>query len=118
MSRNITIPASNLYFELGHINAARKYCYEALTSFPYDPRVYKILILINLIDGKYVAAEKFIKILKRSLLYHKWADHYEKYINDHALCETDPQLAEKRNYIPEFQFFINKENKGIHSPLQ
>ena len=105
ISKNSTIPMSALYFELGHINAAQLFSYEAKTSFPYDPRVFKMLTLTNLINEQYSIAEKFIKLLKKSIIHRDWANFYEKYIFNHELCQNDPLFLQKRKCIPEWTTF-------------
>lgn len=106
LGANITLPTSALFFDLGHMQAAKMYCYEALTSYPYDPRIYKRLVLIHLINREYGAADKYIKVLQRDLLHRNWADHYAAYVGRPALSETDSLFVEKRACIPQKQFFM------------
>ena len=110
IAKESTIPMSALYFDLGHINAAQTFSYEAKTSFPYDPRVYKMLTRTNLINEKYTIAEKFIKILKKSIMHREWAVSYEKYLSNHDLCRSNPLFSDKKRCIPDKKFFISKKN--------
>ncbi len=99
------IPAGLLYFDMGQVITAQRYFYEALTNFPHDPGVYKMLVEINLINRNYCLAEKYLNILCKSLIYRSWAGYYSKFINNHEMCENDPTFSEKRNYLPKFHYF-------------
>ncbi len=103
----IAIPASDLYFELGHINAAQAWAYEAQAKYKYNPRILKRLLLLNLVNENYVAAEKFVKLLKKSPIHRRWALKYEKYISDPSLTEKDRLLVLKRRQSPKTDFFIS-----------
>ena len=72
-----------------------------------------MLTLTNLINKNYRAAEKFIKTLKKSMIYNKWAISYEKYLYDHELCENDLLFIDKRNVLPEEHFFIRGESPNV-----
>jgi hypothetical protein len=103
----IAISTSDLYFDLGHISASRVFSYEGLTKFKYHPKIYQRLVLTNIIQNNFAAAEKFINILKDSFIYQEWALDYEKYIKNPALIQEKPLVIDKRSLIPKEDFFIN-----------
>jgi hypothetical protein len=107
IASQIALSTSDLYFDLGHINAAQVFAYEALTKFPYHPRIYQRLVQTNIIQGNYAAAKKFITLLKESVIYRKWAQTYNAFIADTSLIAGNPMLQTKRSFTPDYDFFIN-----------
>lgn len=101
------IPASDLYFDLGHIKASQVMAYEGQTKFKYNPRILKRLAMTNMIDGEYVVARKFLDLLDKSILHKKWAEYYEKYLYDKSLIKTDSLIQLKRSQRPDVDFFID-----------
>ena len=103
------IHAVDLYYELGHINAAQAMAYEGQTKFKYDPRILKRLVLTNIINGHYSSAAKFVTLLKKSPVFKNWAQKYEIYLDDMSLIENDREIRLKRLLKPKFDFFINAD---------
>ncbi len=113
IASQIAIPASDLYFDLGHINASQVMAYEGQTKFKYNPRILKRLALTNIINGKYVVAEKFLNLLNKSILHKKWVKHYQSYLFDKSLIKSDSLIQLKRKQKPEFDFFIANKNPNL-----
>jgi hypothetical protein len=110
LGSQIAIPASDLYFDLGHINASQVLAYEGQTKFKYNPRILKRLALTNIINGKYIVAKKFLDILKKSILHRKWVKYYENCLFNESLIESDSLIQSKRELRPKFDFLINRKN--------
>jgi hypothetical protein len=113
IASQIAIPASDLYFDLGHINASQAMAHEAQTKFKHNPRILKRLALINIINEKYIPAKKFLEILKKSILHKNWAKHYENYLSNESLIKSDSLIQLKRKQKPDFDFFISNENPNF-----
>jgi len=113
IASQVAIPASDLYFDLGHINASQVMAYEGQTKFKYNPRILKRLTLTNIINGKYVVAKKFLDLLNKSILHKKWVKHYENYLFNELLIESDSLIKLKRIQKPEFDFFIANKNPNL-----
>ncbi|MEO0292748.1 MAG: DUF6057 family protein [candidate division WOR-3 bacterium] len=113
IASQVAIPASDLYFDLGHINASQVMAYEAQTKFKYNPRVLKRLALTNIINENYVAAKKFLDLLYKSILHRKWAKYYKNYIFDKSLIEKDSLIKLKRMQRPDFDFFITNKTPNL-----
>ncbi len=106
MMSQIAMHASDLYFDLGHINAAQVMAYEYQTKFRYSPRVLKRLALTNAINGHYAKAEKFINLLQKSPVHKTWAkDHMV--LLDESLAGTLPVVAVNRLLQPQRDFFLH-----------
>lgn len=113
----ITIPASDLYFDLGYIGNSQRWIYEAQTLTPYSPRVLKRLILNHLIYRNYTAADKYLKVLNQNFLYKDWVNKYSKYITDTTLVDNDNLLAEKRRYMPNDSIISDMPNDKMKTLL-
>ncbi len=109
IASQICVQASDLYFDLGHINASQELAYEAQTKFKYNPRILKRLAMTNLINGQYPASRMFLDLLEKSLVHRKWAQHYQKYLWNEALITDDDLIALKRLLQPKTDFFIMKD---------
>ncbi len=110
LGSQIAIPASDIYFDLGHINASQVLAYEGQTKFKYNPRILKRLVLTNIINGKYIVAKKFLDLLKKSILHRKWVKYYENCLFNKSLIESDNLIQSKRELRPKFDFLINCKN--------
>lgn len=100
MDRSSTMPASDLYFDLGFMSDSQHWAFEAQTLLPNSPRILKRLVMINLVNRKYVLADKFLNVLDQNMLYHDWVSKYEKFVSDTALAANDKVIAEKRRFNP------------------
>lgn len=103
----VTMYNSELFFDLGHIRAARQWAYEAQTIAENSPRVLKMLALTNIIEGDYKAANPVLKILDKSLLYKKWARYYLNGIKDTTLFNSDSLIQAKRKLMPSDIHFMD-----------
>lgn len=113
IASQIAIPASDLYFELGHINASQVMAYEAQTKFKYHPRILKRLAQTNIINEKYIVAKKFLDLLNKSILHKKWVKHYKSYLQDESLIESDSLIQLKQLQQPKSDFFIDRERPNV-----
>jgi hypothetical protein len=115
IASQIAIPSSDLYFDLGHINASQVMAYEGLTKYKYNPRILKRLALTNIINGKYNTAKIFLDLLGKSILHKKWAAHYRNYLDNEYAIKMDRFIQEKRDQRPKVDFFL--ENTSPHYDL-
>jgi len=95
--------ASDFYYDLGFISEARHWAYETLVFYPYSVRAMQNLVKIHLVTGEYKAAERTLKTLKKGLIDQKFVREYMPYITDTTLVATNPELMEKRSFIPAEQ---------------
>lgn len=96
-----------VFYQLGYINEAYRWAFEALVVKGQSPRLLKRLILTSLINGDYAVAEKYLNILDQTLFYRKWAQYYRGCIKDTALLSRDQEIAAKRHLLIQSDFFAN-----------
>jgi len=104
---SIAIENSELFFDLGHIRAARQWAYEAQTICENSPRVLKMLALTNIMEGDYKAASTMLEKLDKSVIYKKWAQYYLNGIKDTTVFQSDSLIQEKRRLMPSDVHFMN-----------
>ncbi|HPT32899.1 MAG TPA: DUF6057 family protein, partial [Prolixibacteraceae bacterium] len=101
---SLTMPTSDLYFDLGLMSESLHWAYEAQTLMPNSPRILKRLVMVSLVNRKYQQAEEFLKVLDRNMLYHDWVAKYRAYVADTTLASNDQLIAEKRGFNPVSEF--------------
>jgi hypothetical protein len=101
MIGSLTMPTSDLYFDLGFMSESLHWAFEAQTLLPNSPRILKRLVMIYLVNGKYNLAQKFLNVLDKNMLYRDWVEKYGKYVSDTTLAANDPLIAEKRRCSPQ-----------------
>ena len=83
-----------IYFHLGLINTAQRLAFESMEAIPNynkSARVVKRLAETNIINGQYKIAEKYLRMLEKTIFYRPWAQRMiailgnEKAINDQPL---------------------------------
>ena len=86
-----------IYFHLGLINTAQRLAFESMEAIPNynkSARVVKRLAETNIINGQYKIAEKYLRMLEKTIFYRLWAQRMiailgnEQAINDHPLYGT------------------------------
>lgn len=71
-----TLTTAEVYFQLGLINTAQRYYFEAMEAAPNykkSCRCIRRLAETNLINGQYGVARKYLHILEKTFFYKKWA---------------------------------------------
>jgi len=104
---------NEIFYHLGLINASQQYVFESMEVMPKSGRSVrsvKRLAETNLINGQYRVAEKYLKLLERTLFYRKWARDTKKYLNNEDLINQHPDYGEKRKLLVSKDFFFHAED--------
>ncbi|MBP7504079.1 MAG: hypothetical protein KA780_01460 [Prolixibacteraceae bacterium] len=108
----VTITFSNeVYYHLGDVNASQ---HSAMLGMIFSPaqrsaRLVRRLAQINLINGEYEVASKYLGMLESSLFHRQWALGMRRYLQNEALCEQTPWIRQKRELQP-----LSQELKTTH----
>ncbi len=100
----LTITFSNeVYWQLGDVNASQ---HSALLGMIFSPRsrnsrLMKRLVEINIVNGEYSVARKYLKILEKTLFYREWASEREKFLYNEDECSRSKWIVSKRALIPK-----------------
>ncbi len=99
----LTITFSNeVYWELGDVNASQ---HSALLGTVFSPRaqnsrLMKRIAEINIVNGEYAVAEKYLKILEKTMFHRRWASERIRYLYNEDECSKAEWITEKRAFIP------------------
>jgi|GEM_PF-23870 len=111
----MTITFSNeVYWQLGDINASQ---HSALLGMIFSPRarnvrLMKRLVEINIVNGEYAVAGKYITILENTMFYRKWASDRRKFLFDEKECAGSNWIVAKRAIIPS-KDLLKKGNEYV-----
>jgi len=107
---------SYFFYAIGLVNEAERWAYEDMVVNGQRPENLKMLVKTNLIDRNYRMAKKYIGILKKTSNYKDWAIGYEKLAEDTTLIYNNPELKEKRQIMPQGDFFIHVNSAQDNIP--
>lgn len=107
------IPTGTVYYHLGMINTAQTFFFEAqegIPDFQKSARLTQALVKTNIINGDYEVARKYVRALKQTLFYRKWAIETEKLLDEPGLINKVPEYAYLRSVrIKEHDFMFSQE---------
>lgn len=116
-----TLVTGEAYFQLGLINTAQRFAFEAMEAIPnYNKsvRCVRRLAETNLINGNYEVARKYLKMLEKTMFYGKWAQRTEALLGQEQQINNHPlygQMRKKR--IKEDFLFSDRELDKICGQL-
>lgn len=101
-SRDMTSPiqTSEIFYRIGMINEAERYCFEAQEAIPNARKSGRLTARIaqcNIINGNYKVAAKYLRMLQKTLFYKKWANSQMRFINNDKAVEADAEYGRLRN---------------------
>ena len=97
-----------IYFHLGLINTAQRLAFEAMEAIPNynkSARAVRRLAETNIINGQYKIAEKYLRMLEKTIFYRPWAKRMiailgnEKAINEYPLYGTLRQYKLQKDLL-------------------
>lgn len=103
------LPASEIFYHLGMINSSQRYTFEAMEAIPdykKSGRAYVRLAETNLINGQYAVAAKYLRALRHTIFYRRWADEAMTYLGDEDKIARHPEWGRlrKSRYADDFLF--------------
>ena len=118
---NTTLLTGEVYFYLGLVNTAQRYAFEAMEAIPnYNKsgRAVQRLAETNLINGQYKVAEKYLKMLEKTLFYRQWAQNRMEMVADTGLIDRHPVYgAMRKKRLKEDFLFSDRELDKICGQL-
>lgn len=90
-----------IYFHLGLINTAQRLAFEAMEAIPNynkSARVIKRLAETNMINGQYKVAEKYLRLLEKTIFYRPWAKRMTKILGNEDAINTHRLYGRLRQY--------------------
>lgn len=102
------------YYETGMINEAQRWAYEYMVMKGYTPEVMLMLIKTELINGNYKTAQKYIRLLRKTLFYKSEAIRFEKLLNNEEAVYLDNELGPKKRIRVNTDFFTISDDPYIN----
>lgn len=95
---------SDLYLDLGLLNAAEHALTECLEGLGDRPVILQSLALIDLAKGNLGTARVYLGALHQTLFHHSWARHYLDLLDADPNLQTDPDVQRLRSMALEQDF--------------
>lgn len=87
------VPNQEVYLDLGALSLSVIWGTEATNVYGANPYVLKNLTKAYLAEGCVKEAQKMLNLIDHTLFNKKWVHQYQKFVNDTALINTDPELG-------------------------
>ena len=116
--KDFTIPmvTGEIYYQLGFINTAQRYTFEAMEALPLyqkSARSIKRLAETNLINGNQALASKYLKLLQKTLFYKRWATAMYKAMDDPQILLQHPEFGLLMTNKLQNDFFFSEDEKDM-----
>jgi hypothetical protein len=99
--RLMQVGGKMLYYHYARMNFCYRWCLEDAVEYGWKIDYLKYMVKTSIISGEYALAQKYINTLKKTLFYKKWAEKYEKFIQNPDLIAKDREFA---GILPLYQF--------------
>jgi hypothetical protein len=103
-----------LAFELGLVNSAQHWYYEALSTQGATAAVVKRLCQIHALKGDFEAARICLSMLETMPMQRKWARQFRNRLKDRSLLTPDTQLARVQQSMPTTDFLLADSRQPYH----
>ena len=98
----ITTTLSEIFYQMDNIASAMEKAFNTVEGLRYgSPSNLQMLVRTNIIFGAYPLAEKYIRLLEKTLFYKDWATDQRRYLYNEDLINSDPEYGAKRKSLPE-----------------
>ena len=90
-----------IYFHLGMVNTAQRLAFESMEAIPNynkSARVVKRLAETNIINGQYKIAEKYLRMLEKTIFYRPWAQRMMAILGNEKAINEQPIYGTLRQY--------------------
>lgn len=114
----VTLPSSDLYFDLGNIDESLRFAFESETLMKNSPRVLKRLVLNCIIMNKLAAAKTYINILAANPMEKNWVEKYSTFIDNPNLVNYDSLFMKKRADMSKTEGLIGTPPLKLLSQLE
>ena len=99
--RLMQVGGKMLYYHYARMNFCYRWCLEDAVEYGWKIDYIKYMVKTSIISGEYALAQRYIDTMKKTIFYKKWAEKYEKFIQDPSLIAKDREFA---SILPLYQF--------------
>jgi len=97
---------SDFFYELGHVNEAKRWAFEALTLYGESAEVLKRLALVHILQDETEAASRFLNRLRQNPSSRSWAGHYLSCLSDQTKLRGEKDLQKIHALMPASDFLV------------
>jgi hypothetical protein len=105
-SESAPLQESDFCYELGSINEARHWAYEAVTTDGQTPWILKRMAIVNFVSGDFRASERCLNVLDKTLFFKDWARDFRRILQDPSLASSDETLNHGLSMLMKDDFLI------------
>jgi len=98
-----------VYLNYARLNFATRWSIENSVEHGFTMDSYKILTRCALATGEIDLARKYINILKKTLFYKSWAEHYEPMVDNPQLIASAPEFTMINEYYKHFRSMLDSD---------
>lgn len=114
--RDFTTPfiTGEIYYHLGFLNTSMRFAFEAMEAIPdykKSSRAMKRMAEVNLLNGEYEVATKYLHLLQKTLFYRDWASETLKCIGNPAEIDKNVTWKLLRKYRISEDFLFSEQEK-------
>ena len=94
------LPTAEVFYQLGMINDAERYTFEAQEAIPNyrkSGRLTRRIAQCEIVNGNYAVAAKYLRMLEHSLFYRQWAKSQERFLYNDVAVKADPEYGRLRD---------------------
>lgn len=96
----VSILMMDVYYAMGYVNMSQLCAFESQECMDNkSPYLWQRLVDTNIENGAYAVAEKYIKLLERTLAYRDWAKDRRRFLYNDKAVRADKVLGLKRKCI-------------------
>ena len=99
-----------IYFHLGLVNTAQRLAFEAMeaiSNYNKSGRALKRLVETNIVNGQYKVADKYLKMLEKTIFYRRWAERMRAMLGDEKTINAHPLYGTLRQYRLQEDFLFS-----------
>jgi hypothetical protein len=100
----IPLQYSYFFLELGHMNEALHWAYEAMTMTGELPSVLRILSIVYILKQDYKIAYKYVKKLSSTLVYNNCDKYFLEQLESKKIIRFNPSLTDYKNKMVKRDF--------------
>ena len=110
--------SSEVFWRLGMINESLRYAFDTQESLVNNRKSGRWMCRMaecQILNGRYIVAEKYLDILSHSLFYRKWAKNERRYLRNEEAIASDPVYSylQSVRYKNDFLYYYPEMDKML-----
>ncbi|WP_068701554.1 DUF6057 family protein [Paludibacter jiangxiensis] len=89
----------SLFYNYGKINESYRWSMEGTVEFGLRVTYLKYMVKCALLNQEYALARKYNNVLSQTMFHRKWAEKYQRYIDDPRLVKEDKEMNAIRSLM-------------------